>query len=123
MGDTTVVQTKMEVSDSKPTPKPSSNKVRIVRVEEVEFCMVFVGGVPENKISSMIKVDNGYCNTYKIHAGQDKCDVDSAFYLTSNVKNLFLKPLVPLTIGYANKMFLSHVGDDLSKDTAMTIID
>ena len=30
-------QNNMEISESKPTSKPSSNKVIIVRIEEVEF--------------------------------------------------------------------------------------
>ena len=37
MGVTSVGQHKTKISDSKRTPKPSSNKVRIVRIEEVDF--------------------------------------------------------------------------------------
>ena len=42
--------------------------------------------------------------------------------MTSNGTNLLLKPLVSLTIGDANKTFILHVGEDLSKDTAMDIM-
>ena len=49
--------------------------------------------------------------------------MESAFYLTTNGTNLFLKPLVSLIIGYANPAFLSQVGEDLSKDTAMSIME
>ena len=59
MGVTTMVQNKMEISDSKPTSKPSSKKLRIVRIEEVEFCTEFVGGVTRNKIYGLMKGDNG----------------------------------------------------------------
>ena len=38
MGTTTLVQHKTEISESKPTSKPSDNKVRAVRIEEVDFC-------------------------------------------------------------------------------------
>ena len=40
-----MVQHKVEISDSKPTSKTSTNKVRIVRVEDVDCCTEFVGGV------------------------------------------------------------------------------
>ena len=46
MGSTTLVQPKMEVSDSNTTANPSSNKVRIVRFNEDDFCTNFLGGVP-----------------------------------------------------------------------------
>ena len=46
MGVTTVGQHKMYISYSKPNSKPSSNKVRIFRIEEVDFYSAFVGGVP-----------------------------------------------------------------------------
>ena len=46
-----------------------------------------------------------------------------AFYLTTNGTNLFLKPMVSLIIGDANRAFLSQVGEDLSKDTAMAIME
>ena len=55
MGFTNVAQKEMEIYDSKPTPKPSDNKVRIVWIEEVEFCTAFVVGVPRNKICGLIK--------------------------------------------------------------------
>ena len=67
MGVTTAGQHKMEISDSKPTSKPSSNKVRIIRIEEVEFCTAFVGGIPVNKIYGLTKGENGSCNKYKTH--------------------------------------------------------
>ena len=70
MGVTNVGQHKMEISNSKPTSKPSSNKLRIVRIEEVDFCNAFVGGVPGNKIFELMKGDNGSCNKYKTHADQ-----------------------------------------------------
>ena len=91
---TTMGQHKMEISDSKPTSKPSSNKVRIVSIEEVGFCNVFVGGVPGNKIYGLMKGDNGSCNKYKTHADREKGHLESDFYLTMNDTNLFLKPLV-----------------------------
>ena len=94
MGVTTVGQHKLEIYDHKPTPNPSSNKVRIVRIEEVDFCTDFVGGVPGNKICGLTKGDNGSCNNYKTHGDQDKGNVESAFYITINGTNLFLKPLV-----------------------------
>ena len=59
MGVTTVGQYKIEISDFNPTTKPSSNRVRIFRIEEVEFCTAFVGGVPGNKICGLMKGDNG----------------------------------------------------------------
>ena len=49
--------------------------------------------------------------------------MESAFHLTTNGKNLLLKPLLSLIIGYANQAFLSQVGEDLSKDTAMDIME
>ena len=49
MGATTLVQHKIEVSDYKPTSKPSSKKARIVRVDEVDFCTAFIGGIPGNR--------------------------------------------------------------------------
>ena len=72
IGATTLVQNKMEVSDSKSTSKPSFNKVRIVRVGGVYFCAAFLGGVPVNKMCVLIQLDNGSCNKYKTHAGQEK---------------------------------------------------
>ena len=42
MGIITMGQHKMKISDSKITSNPSSNKVRIVRIEEVYFCTDFV---------------------------------------------------------------------------------
>ena len=72
MGVTTVGQHKMEIYDSKPTFKPLSNKVRIVRIEEVDFCTTFVGGVPRNKICSLMKGYNVSCNKYKTHEDQEK---------------------------------------------------
>ena len=65
MGVTAVVQHKMDISDSKPTSKTCANKVRIFRIEEVDFCIAFVGGVTGNKICGLMKGDNGYCNKYK----------------------------------------------------------
>ena len=123
MGVTTVVQNKMEISDSKPTAKTSSNKVRIVSIEEVYFCTAFVGGVPGDKICGLMKEDNGSCNKYKTHADREKGHLESDFYLTTNGTNLFLKPLVSLIIGDANQEFLSQVGEDLSKDTNMAIME
>ena len=107
----------------KPTYKPYSNKFSIVRVEGVEFCAAFVGGVPGTKICGLMKGVDMSCKKYKTHAGRERRDVESAFYLTSNGKHLFLNPLVSLTIGDVNKEFISQVGDDLSKDTATTIMD
>ena len=49
--------------------------------------------------------------------------MESAFYLNPNGTNLFLKPLVPLIIGYANKAFISQLGEDLSNETAIDIMD
>ena len=46
MGVTNVVHHKTEISDSKPTSKNLSNKVRIVRIEEVDFCTELMGGIP-----------------------------------------------------------------------------
>ena len=94
MGFKTIVKHKMEISDSKPTSNPSSKKVRIVRIEEVDFCTDFVGGVPGSKICGLTKGGNGSCNNYKTHGYQDKGNVESAFYITINGTNLFLKPLV-----------------------------
>ena len=68
IGVTNLVQHKMKISDSKPTSNPSSNKVIILRIEEVDFCTAFVGGVPGNKICGLMKGDNGSCNKYKTHA-------------------------------------------------------
>ena len=79
MGVTTVVHHNMEISDSKPTSKPSANKVRNVRIEEVDSCTTFVGGMPGNKICGLTKGDNGYCNKYKTHVDLEKRDVKSAF--------------------------------------------
>ena len=110
MGVTNVGQHKKEISDSKPTYKSSSNKVRIVRIEEVDFCNSFVGGVPRNNICGLMKGYNGSCNKYKTHADREKGDVKSAFYLTTNGTNLFWKPLVSLIIWYSNQVFLSQVG-------------
>ena len=109
MGVTTVGQHKMEISDSKPTYKPSSNNVRTVRIEELDFCTAFVGGVPRNKICGLMKGDNGYCNKYKTHADREKGNTENAFYLITNGTNLFLKPLVLLIIGDTNQAFISHV--------------
>ena len=39
MGVTTVGHQKMEIYDSKPTSKPSSNKVIILRIEELDFAL------------------------------------------------------------------------------------
>ena len=49
--------------------------------------------------------------------------MEIALYLTSNSTNLLLKPLVSLTIQDANHEFLSPVGEDLSNNTAMAIMD
>ena len=48
--------------------------------------------------------------------------MDSAFYLTINVTNMFLKPLVSLMIGDSNHKFISQVGEDISKYTAMAVM-
>ena len=110
MGATNLFQHKIEVSESKTTSKPSSNKIMIVRVEEVDFCTDFVGGVPGNKICGLMKEVYGSYNKYKTHAGKDKGDTESALYLNSNGIKLFLKPLVSLKIRDENKEFLSQVG-------------
>ena len=99
MGVTNMGQHNMGISDSKPTSKPSSNKVRIVRIEEVDSFNAFVGGVHRNKICGLMKGDNGSCNKYKTHTDLERGGVDSAFYLTTNGTNLLLKPLVSLIIG------------------------
>ena len=70
-----------------------------------------------------MKGDNGSCNKYKTHAYREKGHTESALYLTTNGTNLFLKPLVSLIIEDANQAFLSQVGEDLSTDTAMDIIE
>ena len=62
MGVTKVGQHKMEIYDSNPTSKPLYNKVRIVRIEEVDFCTAFVVGVPGNNIFDLMEGDNGSCN-------------------------------------------------------------
>ena len=49
--------------------------------------------------------------------------MESAFYMAPNGKNLFLKPLVSLIIGDENQAFLSQIGEDLFKETAMVIMD
>ena len=67
MGVTNIVQYKMDTSDLNPASKLSSNKVRIVIIEEVEFCTAFVGGVKVNNICDLMKGDNGSCNKYKTH--------------------------------------------------------
>ena len=123
MGVTNVIQHKMEIYDSKSTSNPSSNKVRIFRIEKVDFCTAFVGGVPGNKICGFMKGDNGSCNRYNTHADQEKGNKESDFYLTTDGTDLFLKPLVSLIIGDINQAFLSQVGEDLSKDTAMVITE
>ena len=79
MGDTTLVLHKTEVPDSKPTSKTSSNKVRIVRVEGVEFCTDFVRGVLGNKIFGLMKGVDGSCNKYKTYAGKQKGYVEIGF--------------------------------------------
>ena len=61
MDVTNVGQHNMEIYKSNPNSKPSSNKVRIVRIEEVEFYTDFVGGLTGNKIYGLMKGDNGYC--------------------------------------------------------------
>ena len=70
MGVITVGQHLMEISDSKPTYKPSYNKVIIVSIEEEDFCTIFVGGVPGNKFFGLMKGENGSCKKYKTHAYQ-----------------------------------------------------
>ena len=49
--------------------------------------------------------------------------MESDLYFTTNGTNLFLKPLVPLIIGDANREFLSSEGEYLSKDTFMAIME
>ena len=49
--------------------------------------------------------------------------MEISFCLNSNGKNLFFKPLVSLTIVDANQAFLSQVGEDISKDTSMDIME
>ena len=70
-----------------------------------------------------MKGDNGSCNKYKTHEDREKGHVESAFYLNTNGKNLLLKPLVSLITEDVNQAFLSQVGEDLSKDTAMAIME
>ena len=82
-----------------------------------------MGGLPGNKIYGLMKGDNGSFNKYKTQAEQEKGHVDSAFYLTMNGTNLFLKLLVSLIIGYANQAFISQLVEDLSKETAMAIME
>ena len=89
-----VGQHSMQFYDSKPTSNPSYNKFRIFRVEEVDFCTYFVGGVPGNKIYGLMKGDNGSCNKYNAHEDQEKVHVKSAFYLTMNGTNMLIKTLV-----------------------------
>ena len=98
MGITTMVQHNMEVSESNPTSKPSFNKFRIARVEEFDFCTAFLGGVLGNKTCGLMKGVDGSCKIYKTHAVKEKIDLGSALYLTSNGINMFLKPLVSITI-------------------------
>ena len=111
MGVITVGQHNMEISDSKLTSKPSSNKVIIVRIGEVYFCTAFVGGVLGNKICGFMKGDNGYFNRYKTHADLEKGTT------------LFLKTLFSLIIGDSNQAFLSQVLEELSKDTYTDIME
>ena len=73
---------------------------------EVDFCTAFIEVVPGNKIYGLMRGDNGSCNRYKTDADLDKVNVESAFYLTPNGTNLFLKPLVSLIIGDINQVFL-----------------
>ena len=122
MGVTNMVQHKVDTSDLNPTSKTSSNKVIIVIIEEVEFCTAFVGGVQGNNICGLMKGDNGSCNKYKTHKDREKVNMDSAFYLTINGTNMFLKPLVSLMIGDSNHKFISQVGEDISKYTAMAVM-
>ena len=122
MGVTNMFQHKIDISDSKPTSNPYAKNVRIFSIEEVDFCTAFVGGVPENKICGLMKLDHGYINKYKTHADIDKGCVDSVLYLTPNGTNLFLKYMVSLIIGDVNQACLSQVGGDLSKDTPMAIM-
>ena len=75
------------------------------------------------QIHCLIKGVDGSCNKYKTHEGKDKGDVKSTLYLTSNGTNLFLKPLVSLTTGYANQSFISQLGEYLSKYTIMAIVE
>ena len=74
-------------------------------------------------IYGLMKGVNGSCNKYKTHAYREKGHTESDLCLTTNGKNLFLKPLVSLIIEDANQAFLSQVGEDLSTDTAMDIIE
>ena len=59
MGATTLVQPRMEVSYYKTTYNTSSDKVSIGRVEEVDFCTEFLGGVPGKNICGLIKGVSG----------------------------------------------------------------
>ena len=123
MGVTNMFQHKIDISNFKPNSKPWANKVRIFRIEGVYFFTAFVGGFTGNKIFGLIKGYNGSCNKYNTHANREKGDVDGAFYMTPHDTNLFLKPLVSFIILYSNQDFLSQVGEDLSNDTAMDIMD
>ena len=49
--------------------------------------------------------------------------MESAFYITTNGTNLFLKPLVSFITGDANQVFLSQVGEDLYNYTAVSIME
>ena len=53
MGVNNMFQNKMKISNSKPSSKPSANKVIIVKFEEVDFFTAFVVGVP-GKISVVL---------------------------------------------------------------------
>ena len=106
MNITNLVQHKMDISDSNPTSKPSANKVRIVMIEELNFCTAFVGRVPGNNIYGLMKGDNGFCNNYKTHVDKERGNVESTFYLNPTGTHLFLKPLVSLIAGDSNQEFL-----------------
>ena len=82
-----------------------------------------MGGVSGNKICGLMIGDNGSCNKDKTRADRKKGHVKSDFYLKMNGATLFLKPMVSLIIGDANHAFLSQVGENLSTDTEMAIME
>ena len=58
IGVTTIRKHNIEIYDSKPTSKPLSNNVRMIRIKGVDFCNAFVGGVPGKYIRGLMEGDN-----------------------------------------------------------------
>ena len=104
------------------TPSPSLTRLEF-QDWRVRLLHCLCGRGTRKKICGLMKGDNGSCNKYKTHVDREKGHVESAFYLIMNDTNLFLKPLVSLIIEDANQAFLSQVGEDLFKDTAMAIME